>query len=71
MLVQLLGPHANSAMLMAASLGLTGAMLGPAHYLNFGSVPTEMSLSKPNPHKAASPEYLEFGSLFIYFPEQG
>lgn len=50
MLVQLPGPHANSAMLMAASLELIGAMLAHAHYLNFGSVPTVMSLSKPNPH---------------------
>lgn len=66
MLVQLLGPHANSTMLMAATLRLTGAMWAHAHYLNFGSVRTVVSLSKPNPHKAVSPEYLEFGSLFIY-----
>lgn len=50
MLVQLPGPHADSEMLMAASLGLTGAMLAHANYLNFGSAPTVMSLSKPNPY---------------------
>lgn len=49
-MVQLPGAHAHSAMLMETSLGLTGAMLAHAHYLNFGSVPTMMSLSKSNPH---------------------
>lgn len=50
MLVQFPGPHTDTAVLMAASLGLTGAMLAHAHYFNFGSVSAVMNFSKPNPH---------------------
>lgn len=49
MLIQIPGPHANSDVLMAASLELTGDILAHAHYCNFGSVAAPMSPSKTNP----------------------
>lgn len=67
MLVQLPVLQASDPVSLATSLGLTGAMSTQAHYLNFGSVPTEMSLSMPDSHEAVNPEYLEFSPLIFIF----
>jgi hypothetical protein len=52
---------------MAASLGRTGALMAHAHYLSFGSDPTEMNLSKLNLYQAVSPECLECGPLIFFW----
>lgn len=65
MLAQLLGLHANSGSLVAASLGQTGSMIEHANYLSFGSPYCE--ISKPI-HQTKSPEYREcvpYGFLFL------